>query len=240
MLQALSDPILSVIYPQECEVCNNEVEFSDDGIACSECWEETKIFSGDETLCGKCGAFLFGASSADPALCGKCDEHSYDRAAAAGVYEKALAASILRLKRTPYIAKRLKKLLAAALERTNTGSDTIVIPVPLSSHRQQERGFNQAALIGQFVARHRGLALDETSLVRQIHTPMHRVGMDKKARALTVRNAFEVVRPMLVDGKAILLVDDIFTSGETASNCAKVLKKSGAAIVNVLTIARTA
>jgi predicted amidophosphoribosyltransferase len=64
--------------------------------------------------------------------------------------------------------------------------------------------------------------------------------MDKKARALTVRNAFEVVRPMLIDGKTILLVDDIFTSGETASNCARVLKKSGAAIVNVLTIARTA
>ena len=240
MLQTLSDSILSVIYPQECEVCNNEVEFSDDGIACSECWEETKIFSGDETLCSKCGAFLFGASSADPALCGKCDEHSYDRAVAAGIYEKALAASILRLKRTPYTANRLKKLLAAALERTNVESDTIVIPVPLSSRRQRERGFNQAALIGRFVARHRSLRLDETSLVRRIHTPMHRVGMDKKARALTVRNAFEVVRPMLIDGKTILLVDDIFTSGETASNCARVLKKSGAAIVNVLTIARTA
>lgn len=240
MLQALSDSILSVIYPQECDVCQNEVEFSDDGIACSECWETTNIFSGNETLCNKCGAFLFDARSTNAASCRKCDEHSYDRAFAVGVYERALAASILRLKRTPYIARRLKKLLAATLERTNIPSNTIVIPVPLSSHRQQERGFNQAALIGQFVARHRSLMLDETSLIRRIHTPMHRAGMDKKARALTVRNAFEVVRPMLIDGKDILLVDDIFTSGETASNCARVLKNGGAATVNILTIARAA
>ena len=240
MLRSLPDSFLSVLYPEECRVCGGEVDSLFNGVACSNCWNATKIFTGTETLCNKCGAFLFGASSADPALCGKCDEHSYDRAVAAGIYEKALAASILRLKRTPYTANRLKKLLAAALERTNVESDTIVIPVPLSSRRQRERGFNQAALIGRFVARHRSLRRDETSLVRRIHTPMHRVGMDKKARALTVRNAFEVVRPMLIDGKTILLVDDIFTSGETASNCARVLKESGAAIVNVLTIARTA
>jgi predicted amidophosphoribosyltransferase len=62
--------------------------------------------------------------------------------------------------------------------------------------------------------------------------------MDRKARARTVKNAFTVVRPKLIDNRTILLVDDVFTSGETASICAKVLKQSGAATVNVLTIAR--
>ena len=62
--------------------------------------------------------------------------------------------------------------------------------------------------------------------------------MDKKARELTVRNAFKVVRPNLVKGRNILLVDDIFTSGATASNCARVLKTSGALKVTVFTIAR--
>ena len=62
--------------------------------------------------------------------------------------------------------------------------------------------------------------------------------MDKKARDLTVRNAFEVVKPDSVTGKNILLVDDVFTSGATASYCAKVLKKNGAGKVYVFTLAR--
>jgi predicted amidophosphoribosyltransferase len=62
--------------------------------------------------------------------------------------------------------------------------------------------------------------------------------MDQRARELTVVNAFEVVRPKLIDGKKVLLVDDVFTSGSTASSCARVLKKKGAAEVNVFTLAR--
>jgi len=116
----------------------------------------------------------------------------------------------------------------------------VVIPVPLSARRLQERGFNQAAVIATVIARSGNLLLDENSLVRKIHTPMHRAGMDRKARAMTVKKAFEVVRPKLIEGRDTLLVDDVLTSGETASICARVLKKSGAATVSVLTIARAA
>jgi predicted amidophosphoribosyltransferase len=62
--------------------------------------------------------------------------------------------------------------------------------------------------------------------------------MDKKARELTVKNAFSVTRPKLVAGRKVLLIDDVFTSGSTTSHCAKVLKKSGAVRVDVLTLAR--
>lgn len=113
-----------------------------------------------------------------------------------------------------------------------------VVSVPLSTRRLRERGFNQAAVLGKVVARHTAIPLDEISLVRSTHTPMHRVGMDRKARAATVKNAFQVVRPKLVEGKNILLIDDVLTSGETASVCAGVLKKVGAVTVNVLTVAR--
>ncbi|MBA3352333.1 MAG: ComF family protein [Blastocatellia bacterium] len=122
----------------------------------------------------------------------------------------------------------------------STSGPPIVIPVPLSARRQQERGFNQAAVIATVIARSGNLLLDENSLVRKIHTPMHRAGMDRKARAMTVKKAFEVVRPKLIEGRDTLLVDDVLTSGETASICARVLKKSGAATVSVLTIARAA
>ena len=65
------------------------------------------------------------------------------------------------------------------------------------------------------------------------------MAMDKRARELTVQNAFEVLRPKLIAGKKVLLVDDVFTSGATASYCAKVLKKSGSVSVNIFTLARS-
>jgi ComF family protein len=240
MLRALSDSILAVIYPQECRICGGEVESSDDGVACSACWNETKVFDGNETLCTKCGAFLFGAVSSGEAFCRKCEEHSYDHAFAAGLYEKALSAVILELKRTPHLPGRIKKMIVEATDRLPDRYPDMILPIPLSGRRLRERGFNQAATIGKVVAKSLDVSLDESTLIRKVHTPMHRAGMDRKARAMTVVNAFEVVRPKLVEGRNILLVDDILTSGETASNCAKVLKKSGAATVNVLTIARTA
>jgi ComF family protein len=241
MLKYLSRPLLSVIYPQECEVCGGEVESADDGIACSTCWSKTRIFTGNETLCIKCGAFLFGggASTAD-AQCRKCLEHEYDRAFSIGLYEHALSASILRLKKQPHIPRRLRHLLAVTLERNPVIENTIVVPVPLSHRRARERGFNQAAVIARAIAKHPHLTLDTQTLTRELDTPIHRAGMDRKARATTVKNAFGVSRPKLIEGRAILLIDDVVTSGATASACAKVLRKHGAATVNVLTIARAA
>ena len=87
-------------------------------------------------------------------------------------------------------------------------------------------------------AENTGITIDKLSLSRKIHTPIHRAAMDRKARDLTVRNAFEISRPKLVNGANVLLIDDVFTSGATASQCAKVLKKAGAKKVSVLTLAR--
>ena len=240
MWRTLSDPILSLIYPQECAVCHDEVESSSDGIACASCWESTRVFNGSETLCSKCGAFLFEAERPEPVFCRECREHDYDTASSAGLYERALSASVLRLKRIPHVAPRLREAFFAAIDRMQLDSSTVVIPVPLSSRRQRERGFNQAAVLARMAAGHACLRFDENSFVRTVHTPMHRVGMDAKARAITVKNAFDVVRPKLIEGQHVLLVDDVFTSGETSSICARVLKKHGAATVRVLTIARAA
>ena len=237
MLQLLPDPILAIVFPQRCAVCEGEVKRYRDGVACTDCWNATRIFNGKETLCIKCGAFLFEAPSRSTTLCRRCDEHFYDRALAVGIYEKALSASVLRLKRTPFVADFLKGLIAA---RAHEATASIVLPVPLSARRERERGFNQASVIAKLVAKTLRLVVDERSLVRRVHTPVHRAGMDQKARAMTVKNAFDVTRPRLIDGQDVLLVDDVMTSGETVSMCAKALKKNGAATVTVLTIARAA
>ncbi len=236
MFKGLKNSLLSIAFPVECRVCQAEVIDSNDGVACSDCWEATTIFLGNEMLCSKCGAFFGPRAAPIEVRCHQCDEHHYESASSLGIYEKALAASILRLKNEPLIPNRLVEPLK---QRASLISDIdLLVPIPLSKQRMIERGFNQAEIIAKSVANITGIPVDSHSLVRTTHTPMHRVGMDKRARELTVVNAFKVVRPNLIKGSRILLVDDVFTSGSTASNCAKVLKKAGAERVKVLTLAR--
>ena len=239
MFDKIFDPLLTLVYPQVCHVCENSVENSADGVACRRCWEKTSVFSGAETLCAKCGAFLRSESSNFQTFCHRCEGHFYDSAIAVGIYEHALAASVLHLKREPFVAKHLQETLVARFRNSDVQDVTLIVPVPLSKKRFLEREFNQAAVLSKILARKSGIKSDEQSLVRNLHTPMHRVGMDGKARAASVENAFEVKRPKLIEGEKILLVDDVFTSGATVSICAETLKKSGASSVDVFTLART-
>lgn len=239
MLKAVRDCLLSIIYPQECRVCSHSVESRDDGVACADCWAATRVFTGAEMLCATCGTFLGESDAPTAVYCHKCSGHAYESASAVGVYEGALAATVIDIKSKPWLASRVKQLIADAAFR-NAGLSTVgvIVPVPLSRQRKAERGFNQAETIAHAVSGAIGVPVDCGSLVRKVNTPMHRVGMDQRARELTVMNVFEVVRPKLLAGKNVLLVDDVLTSGETASACARVLKKNGAASVHVFTLAR--
>jgi len=238
MFEAFQNPLLSLVYPQECKVCSSEVASRDLGVACADCWASTRIFNGKEMLCGKCGAFFGEDSSPVFVNCRQCDGHEYGRAVALGVYEKALAATIVNLKASPVCPLIVKREIARIVERSAFALPDVIIPIPLSPRRKIERGYNQADVIGGLVSHATGVSMDLFSLVRISHTPVHRVGMDRKARELTVKNAFAVKRPRLIEAKTVLLVDDVFTSGATASACALVLKKSGAASVDIFTLAR--
>jgi ComF family protein len=113
-----------------------------------------------------------------------------------------------------------------------------IVPIPLSKRRAIERGFNQAELIALTVAGLTDIPLLSNCLIRESHTPMHRMAMDKKAREATVKSAFKVRTPRLIAGRSVILVDDVLTSGSTASACARELKKHGAEHVTVITLAR--
>lgn len=238
MFRTLQNSVFSLVYPQECRVCSGHVEDHNDGVACGDCWTATTIFNGDEMLCNKCGAF-FGDKAAPVAVyCHQCVDHHYSKALALGIYEKALAASIVRLKTVPSLPSRLRSMIRSSKSLGVLSEVDLIIPIPLSRLRRLERGFNQADMIAAAISRSFRIPQDKQSLTRKLHTPIHRIGMDKKARELTVKNAFEVKRPKLIERKNILLVDDVFTSGATASACAKVLKKNGAISVKVFTLAR--
>jgi ComF family protein len=238
----LCDAALALIYPQACAACGvRSVEARADAPACAECWNRTHVFDGGETVCWKCGALAFASLPEEKraqARCRRCDEEEFTAARACGLYEGALRAAVLSLKREPFVSARVARLLAAAQGREPLDAATLVVPVPLHAERERERGFNQAALLARTLAKYSGLPSDEHSLVRVAHSERHRAGMDARARRETVEDAFAVARPRLVEGQKVLLVDDVFTTGATASACARALRSAGASEVFVLTVAR--
>jgi len=237
------DAALALVYPQACRGCGASVEARADGAACAACWHTTRIFDGTETLCWKCGAEAPGTVTEEKrreVFCRRCVEESFTAARACGVYEGALRASILALKREPQVCARLAALMHAAQRRCPLDAATLIVPVPLHPSRLRERGFNQAAELARALAQLSGLRLDEWSLTRSRHTERHRAGMDARARRESVEQSFEVSRPRLITGERILLVDDVLTTGATVSSCAQALRAVGAEEVFVLTLARPA
>ena len=241
VISSVYDSVLALVYPQRCAVCGNSVESRHEGIACSACWDATRIFDETETLCWKCGALSAGTIAEDrrsAVRCRQCDEDAFTEARACGLYEGALRASVLALKREPQVGRRLLQTLRRAQQRAPLADADLIVPIPLHGSRERERGFNQAAVLARELAHATMLPIDEHSLVRRVHTERHRAGMDARARRESVAGSFEVRQPKLVAGRNVLLVDDVFTTGATVSECAAVLKSAGAANVYVLTIAR--
>jgi len=238
MFKTLYESALTLVYPQECRCCGNSVESSADGVACNECWNKVRIFTGNESLCEKCGAYLGDAGGSWSISCSQCEDHAYDRAFAVGIYEHALAATVLQLKSNPHLCRRSRNLFRSTHLTGMLKNVTLIVPVPLSRKRLHERGFNQAEVLARSFAKSFHTTVRNDILVRKSHTPMHRAAMDKKARASTVRNAFDVRNAQDIKGAHILLVDDVLTSGATASSCAAMLKRNGAGRIDVLTLAR--
>ena len=248
LLTRFYDALLTVAYPQVCRVCGGSVEERRLGVACRSCWEKTRVFTGAETICWKCGAPSLGIdlpTEPKEALdfrrqirCHRCDSHSFTAARAVGAYEHGLRESVLSLKRQPHVAPFLINLLLTAAQREPLNTATRIIPVPLHDQRTRERGFNQAEVIAECLAKPLQLPLDQATLWRPRASEKYRAGLDPKGRRDTVAGVFEVRYPKLVEGETVLLVDDVFTTGATVNSCAEVLLASGAHKVVVLTIAR--
>ena len=242
LLTRVYDALLTVAYPQTCRVCGGSVEQREFGVACEACWQATRIFNGRETICWKCGALSPGievsAEVRAEVRCRGCESQSFSAARAVGLYENAVRESILSLKLQPHLPSFLNELIVAAAKRPPLHEASLIIPVPLHQRRVRERGFNQAAVIAETLAKHLKLPLDEVSLARTAASEKYRAGLDSQGRRDTVAGAFAVRHPRIIENERVLLVDDVFTTGATVNACAEALLASGARNVLVLTIAR--
>lgn len=238
ILSRILDGFANTLFPQNCGLCGERVESLSFGTACWKCWESTPLFTGDEALCPRCGRLLSHRGGPAAGRCHRCEDHAYDLAVACGIYEAALALSVLKLKSDPHIPAILCDVLFERVIRSGLDTAGAMVPVPLSARRRKERGFNQAEVIAESLRQQFGIPIDTDVLRRRVDTPMHRAAMDERARTATVKSAFEAVDSQMTRDRHVLLVDDVMTSGATASFCSKELKKAGAGRVSVITLAR--
>jgi ComF family protein len=160
----------------------------------------------------------------------------FDRAASFGMYEGALRGLIHLFKYSGM--KPLARPLASYLERTISVDEAYdaVVAVPLYWRKRWSRGFNQAELLARHVAKRRGIPL--LSALRRKRATATQAGLASAGRRRNVAGAFVLKPNQNLAGKKILLIDDVMTTGATASACASVLKRGGAKSVSLLTLAR--
>lgn len=157
-----------------------------------------------------------------------------------GKYETHLLDAIhqFKYKSKIIVGETLGKLMAGfEYDSFSIDGYSLIMPVPLHRRRLRERGFNQSVILAREIARAHSIHLDFETLKRTIYTkPQTNLG--RKQRSTNVKGAFEVADRERVEGKRVVLIDDVYTTGSTVGECARVLIKNGAAEVAVLTLAR--
>ena len=227
-------PLLDYALPPRCPACGDIV--SEPMAFCPDCWRSIEFVG--EPHCAACGVELPSQAVGDEALCGAClaEPPPYERARAVMHYGDVGRTIAHRLKYGRRVS--LARFMAAQMRRLlpdGTDRDAILIPVPLHRWRIWSRGFNQAALVAQQLAKITDLPVETGLLRRTVKTPpLH--SLSPKARRRTVRRAFALApgAQAHLAGKTVILIDDIWTTGSTASACARMLKKGGAVRVEVL------
>jgi ComF family protein len=197
--------------------------------------------------CNVCGEGLPGLrQTSDFGTCSACQDSRplFAKATAYGAYRGELRELIHLLKYEGVLPARhvLGGMLAEAIGKLNFGEGPVLmVPVPLYSSKKRQRGFNQSELIARTALKSvdtPNFQLLTDVLVRERDT-VSQIGLTRPQRAENIRGAFRVAHPSRVAGLKILLVDDVLTTGTTASECARVLRKAGAESVWVATVGRT-
>jgi ComF family protein len=216
---------------------------------CENCLDSLRPLAGE--FCSICGERLFSPGFVEhgDALCGLCQriQPPFQKALAYGSYDGGLRDLIhlLKYQQIRPAAGVLGRMLAEVIEGLEAGipkGAIAVVPVPLHARKQAQRGFNQSELIARIalkqLARAERFQLSAGVLERRRET-VSQIGLTGHQRRENLRGAFAVKNPGQMADRQVVLVDDVFTTGTTVSECARVLRRAGAAGVWVATVART-
>ena len=258
VLRSPLDALSCAVFPSRCRLCNQPLLHLSAAPICAVCWDDLPEQIPNQ-LCIVCGEQLsvgglrFATTatgrSFDPGnLCALCERlrPPFQLAVAYGAYEGTLRALIhlLKYERIPTIAGSLGALLASTIARREDLPPSLtVLAVPLHASKQRERGFNQTVLLAEATVRSLRrqrpdleLRLALEAMGRQRATE-NQSGLTSRQRRRNVRGAFFLRQPEKVAGRAVLLLDDIYTTGATARECTRTLLGAGAISVHVATLA---
>ncbi|MSQ48061.1 MAG: ComF family protein [Deltaproteobacteria bacterium] len=240
-MRKLLNAVLSVLYPQRCLGCQVFVQADEHFCqGCARC--VTPITS---PLCLRCG-IPFSPRSGPDHDCGSCRENPplFRRARTWAHYQygegplQPVSEAIQQFKyhRNLGVGKRLAQLAATHFPLVEERYD-VIIPVPLHLNRLRWRGFNQSLLLSRAIGHIHQIRVDPFLLERSRPT-VPQTQLKEKERRENVKGAFTVLRSNQIQERRVLLVDDVYTSGATVTECTKVLLHAGALAVDVFTLAR--
>ena len=228
--------VLDFLLPPRCLLCSASV--GDAGTLCARCWSGISFLGAP---CCACCGLPFEFALEGEVLCGACARHHppYGRARAVMRYDETSRGLILAFKHGDrlHLAPAFGAWLKRAGSELVAGAD-VSVPVPLHWTRLFARRYNQAAVLAHALHAAGGPPVGADWLLRRRRTPSQGK-RNAAARERNVRAAFAVNPRREIGGKRILLIDDVFTTGATAGECARILRRAGAAAVDVLTLART-
>jgi competence protein ComFC len=238
-LRELADAALSFVYPNVCQLCSRGRATLADGYVCRECRQEVRFIV--PPFCDRCGLPFEGEINTT-FECSNCREMElhFCQARSAVAARGPVLEAIHRFKYNNQLW--FEEFLAGlfvqrAREWALHDPFDALVPIPLFPVKQRERGFNQAERLARPVANALNVSLETRLLKRVVPTPTQ-TRLSRRQRAENMRNAFALRKGVLVRGRSFVLVDDVFTTGATASAAAKVLLKAGAERVMVWTVAR--
>lgn len=225
----LKEFIIRSVFPRRCILCNNILPIKYREYLCEKCNKKLEWISG--MVCEKCGKPIeyYGR-------CRSCNSvrHYFDTAYAVYVYKDEIREAIHRFKykNKGGYAEFFGKEMAKFADLENIPKVDFVVPVPIHKIKQRDRGYNQSGRIADVYCRERDeirIDLLERTLKTKPQSSLKRAGRIKNIKgAFTYRDC-----GVSIKGKSILIMDDIYTTGSTVDECAKVLKKAGAGEVYV-------
>ncbi|KQT87559.1 ComF family protein [Methylobacterium sp. Leaf466] len=228
---------LGIVYPPTCVGCGGAT--ADPHALCPSCWSRLRLI--EEPVCPRLGTPFPVDLGVGPLLSPRAiaDPPVFDRARAVAIHDDVARRLVHRLKYEDRLdlAAAMAGMMARAGAQLLAEADAVV-PVPLHRLRLWRRRFNQAALLARPLARRHGLAYDPACLAR-VRATRSQVGLSRTARAANLQGAFAVPKDARarLQGRRILLIDDVSTTGATANAAARALIRGGAEAVDLLTFA---
>ena len=235
LLRDMYETAITFLYPAECRVCKEFLEATSIPYICNNCWQDIHFL--EPPWCDICGT---------PGVDGLCDECAttpprYGKLRSIAFYQTTLQQAIhfFKFEKKKVFAQHLIQLINTHIPLDCSIAEyDFILPVPIHKKRLRERGFNQATLLANGIAKAGRVSVLRNTLVRKRHT-VAQSSLDREARQQNIVGAFEIRNPDIIRDKRLLIFDDVFTTGATIREIVNELWTADPAEVDVLTLART-